>query len=304
MQPEISVVIPAYNVRNYIKNCLDPILIFHDIEIEIIVVNDGSTDDTLEILKSCEDKRLRIISHEVNKGLPAARNTGFCASTGKYILPLDSDDIPIPQNWISLLSLIKEDDNAVLAYGLLQRFNDGEKFNPGCTSKSFKPSGDVLSKIIIGHVPISVGTALINREAILNAGLWNEDLTIGEDFEMWCRLAAIGTFLHKSIVVVGYRQRQSSMTKSKLNLDEAKLRKPVELIFENPVIIAKLGVQFNDIKNTAFSNFHYRFAAKSFLFKCYTNAIKHFFYSFVLRPQKVIYLLKYPIRLCLRNIIK
>ena len=296
MHPTLSIVIPAYNVGNYIRQCLDPIIEFNEIECEIIVVDDGSSDETFEILKSYEDRRLKIIQHQFNKGLPAARNTGFRAACGDYVIPLDSDDVPVPSSWICLLDIVRNKPEAVLAYGYAQPFLDGKIFQPNFKIKFNKPSGDVLSKIVTENNFISVGTAIINRKAIERVGLWNEALTIGEDWELWCRLAAEGIFIYSPNLMIGYRHRKSSMTKSKKFMDETKLIMPLYLIFDKIKMERFSERQYNDLKKTAFSNFHYRLGMKNLLFKNYRNALIHLYKSFTLRPSKIFHLINYPWR--------
>ena len=91
--PEISIIIPVYNVEKYLDECLNSAANQTFENIEIICVNDGSTDGSLEILEShaSKDKRIRIISQE-NKGVSSARNEGLDAARGKYIYFMDSDD--------------------------------------------------------------------------------------------------------------------------------------------------------------------------------------------------------------------
>lgn len=91
--PKVSVVIPAYNAEKYLKECLDSVINQTFKDIEVICVNDGSTDSTLEIMKSysSQDNRVKVISHE-NIGAGPARNNGFEAAKGKYIYTLDADD--------------------------------------------------------------------------------------------------------------------------------------------------------------------------------------------------------------------
>ena len=105
---EISVIIPVYNVENYLNQCLDSICNQTFRDIEIICVNDGSTDNSLDILNDYEkkDKRVKIIS-QTNRGLGASRNIGLNNSTGNYILFIDSDD------YIELDTLEKLYNNAI-----------------------------------------------------------------------------------------------------------------------------------------------------------------------------------------------
>lgn len=98
MQPKISVIIPVHNTANYLKQCLDSVCSQTLEELEIICINDGSTDCSGEIFHdySQRDTRIKIISFEKNRGVSAARNAGIDAATGKYIGFVDSDDRIIP----------------------------------------------------------------------------------------------------------------------------------------------------------------------------------------------------------------
>ena len=99
---KLSIIIPAYNTEKYIKQCIDSVINIWNIENEIIVVNDGSTDRTKDILKEYTENndRIKVITQE-NQGASAARNTGIKASIGDYIYFLDSDD------WIDTVSFEK-----------------------------------------------------------------------------------------------------------------------------------------------------------------------------------------------------
>lgn len=94
--PKFSVVIPAYNVAEYIQECLDSIYNQNIKDIEIIVVNDCSTDSTRQILNIQTDTRLIVIDHDVNKGLSSARNSGIAQARGEYVAFVDSDDAWLP----------------------------------------------------------------------------------------------------------------------------------------------------------------------------------------------------------------
>src|SRR3990167_5315453 len=90
--PTISVVIPCFNMQEYLSDAIDSVLSQTVKPHEIIIINDGSTDHSLDIAKSYESQGVRVIS-QVNKGLSSARNTGLMNATGEFILYLDSDDM-------------------------------------------------------------------------------------------------------------------------------------------------------------------------------------------------------------------
>ena len=112
--PLISIIIPVYNVQDYLKKCLDSVLQQTYNKLEIILVNDGSTDSSGEVCDyySTLDNRIRVF-HQPNKGLSAARNAGFSLSCGEYILFLDSDDFIHPQ-MLSLMLYELQQNNADL----------------------------------------------------------------------------------------------------------------------------------------------------------------------------------------------
>jgi glycosyltransferase involved in cell wall biosynthesis len=92
MNPRTSVIIPCYNAAATVKRAIGSVLAQSDADLEVIAIDDGSTDTTLMLLHSFTDQRLRVVAHDVNRGISAARNTGLSAATGEFIAFLDSDD--------------------------------------------------------------------------------------------------------------------------------------------------------------------------------------------------------------------
>lgn len=140
--PKVTVVVPVYNVEGYLAKCLDSLLAQDYSDYEVIVVNDGSTDGSLEIAldyeKKCEN--IRVISQE-NKGLGGARNTGIRNAKGEYIYFLDSDDCIIPETLSSFVKLLEEgesdiavcdleyvdeSDNTLSVYRMFSQYSEGE----------------------------------------------------------------------------------------------------------------------------------------------------------------------------------
>jgi len=113
--PEISIIIPAYNTAKYIAECLDSVLAQTFTNWEAICINDGSTDNSQEILEEYakQDKRIKVIKQK-NQGVCAARNNAIKTARGKYIFPLDSDDIILPKCLETLYKIITTTDNAAV----------------------------------------------------------------------------------------------------------------------------------------------------------------------------------------------
>lgn len=129
-QNTLSIIIPVYNVEGYIKECLESIVHFDDNELEIIIVNDGSTDGSLIICEDYEKKynNIRVITQK-NQGLSGARNTGIKNATGEYILFLDSDDFMEEGVLSCIINDLKSDKKDFYLGRAYQYFADTKTFN-------------------------------------------------------------------------------------------------------------------------------------------------------------------------------
>ena len=117
---QVSCIVPLYNVEQYLKDCVDSLLQISEIAVEIILVDDGSTDSSLEIAKQYADRYAQIkVIHQPNKGLSEARNRGLEVAKGEYIAFIDSDDWICPDRLVRLYRRAKR-DNADLILGNIQ----------------------------------------------------------------------------------------------------------------------------------------------------------------------------------------
>lgn len=129
-RPLTSFVVPCYNYGRYLRNCLDPIFSQKgNPEIEVIAINDCSTDDTLDILKSYKDPRLQIIDHEVNRGHVFTVNEGIEKTRGKYVVRIDPDDRHRPTFLQTLLPVLEADPEIGLAYSNVAIMDDKGKIS-------------------------------------------------------------------------------------------------------------------------------------------------------------------------------
>lgn len=124
----ISVIIPAFNSREYVRRCINSILEQSYENIEVIVVNDGSTDDTLNLLTeiACADKRLHVLDLDQNVGIHAARAAGLGIANGEYIGFVDSDDWIAPQMFYSLLLAVTETNSDIAVCGVEKVSTNGK----------------------------------------------------------------------------------------------------------------------------------------------------------------------------------
>src|SRR5665213_1460293 len=115
MNPLISIIVPAFNRANTIARTINSILLQTYSDFEIIVVEDGSTDETIKVLQQFTDMRLKIIYHDTNKGVTAAKNTGLNNIHGEWFTILDSDDEIIPKALEIMMKIPLEKDSTVTA---------------------------------------------------------------------------------------------------------------------------------------------------------------------------------------------
>ncbi|MFX4263649.1 glycosyltransferase family 2 protein [Pelotomaculum propionicicum] len=179
---------PTYNRAITIKRAVDSILKQTYQDFEIIIVDDGSTDNTYEIVKEFNEKRIKYIKHEKNKGASAARNTGIRESRGKYLAFQDSDDQWLPNKLKRQVEILDNSPNEVgIVYCGFWRFNNNKKiYYP--SGKVIEKEGNVYKSLINGNF-IGTPTAIIKKECFNKYGCFDERLPRLQDWELFIRLS-------------------------------------------------------------------------------------------------------------------
>lgn len=292
----LSVIVPVFNMDKYIGPCVSGILGFHDADMEVIVVDDGSTDGTAAVLGSIPDARLKVV-RERHRGVSAARNTGFRHSRGHVILPFDADDIPVVENWYSVIAALLADPGGVLAYGESREFRNGtDDFPRSVPLGNGRPKGGPVPHIFKQNF-LPVGAAFVRREAIETAGVWNENLEVGEDWDMWCRLACLGRFVYCPMLVMGVRVHAQSATGVPVSG-----RRPdpgmaaVEAIYSHQSVKLKTGALYRSLKRKAVAWQTYLWARRLVRSGAYWSGAKAFVRTVVLDPRLFFHACAYPKR--------
>lgn len=253
--PRVSVIIPTYNRENYVVKALDSVLNQKFKDYEIIVVDDGSTDDTKKIVINKYGHRLRYIYQE-NSGVSAARNTGIKVAKGEWLAFLDSDDEWMPDYLLTQVETAVQNPGICMqATNIIIMESSGEAhsnfFNNG-TLLEFKGKDYLLFKepfsLIVKHAAMAVGSLIILREAVIKAGLFDEGLTLCEDLDLTARVALQGPFgIIKKILVIAYRRNETTE-----NLTKQVEGNPIGLREANEKIFEKLeqieGLKYRECK--------------------------------------------------------
>lgn len=188
MNKVVSVVIPCYNVESYIEQCVDSVLKQSHQQIELICIDNNSSDRTWQVLCDLKQKHVQmIIDREMKPGANAARNKGLFLSHGEWVQFLDADDLLMPQKIEHQLSLLKDSPSQTvyIAASCLRRRVDGTEYN----------DNDIYTdQYAAAFINKSGNTCanLWNAAAIRNAGGWNENIKSSQEAELMMRLLLAG----------------------------------------------------------------------------------------------------------------
>ena len=222
MNPFFSIIIPNYNKAEYLKECIDSVLEQTFTSFEMIVVDDGSTDASIEILKEYEsrnDPRIKMIM-QPNSGLPSiARNNGIKAASAEWICFLDSDDFWYPEKLKKTHeAILKSNGDVALLAHWEKVFNVREP--AGISKFRNVTEGNQYEDLLMNGNYISTSTVTAKKDLLVKLGGFKEvrEYFIVEDYDMWLRLAALGKIVMIEDVLAGYRVFPGNISKNTLLL--------------------------------------------------------------------------------------
>ena len=204
MTPSVSVVIPAYNAEPFLKDALDSVLRQSHLPSEILVVDDGSTDETGRLAASMSGVRC---IHQPNSGVSAARNRGVEEARGQLVALLDADDVWDTDKLAVQISGLRDGQFAYSA-----RTETDEQLNPIGIVQSDRRTPLLEGLLFHGNVVGTPSSVMAPREALLQAGGFDPKLSMCADWDMWIRLATRLSGVYSEKPLVFYRIRGSSMS--------------------------------------------------------------------------------------------
>ena len=257
--PLVSVVIPVYNGEQFIRECLNSVYAQEYHPIEVIIVNDGSTDRSLEILKKYDGEKI-IITQE-HKNLPTARNTGIKHAKGEFVAFLDIDDFWHPHKLRAQMSIFKQfPDTHMVFSDVIKVYSSGaQRYQKDkarlCRQLVKKDPFPLLARKNL-IVPSSV---IVKKSVFASVGLFDETLNSCEDWEFWLRLALYHYQIkYVADVLVYYRYHEKNMSKSARLMHEGRLQ-VMHKIFSKP----DLPVKYEKYKAESIARIYYH-AANSY----------------------------------------
>ena len=241
---KIAVVTPAYNVAAYIGDAIASLIAQSHPDWAMVVVDDGSTDATAEVVGGFADPRIRLIRQD-NAGVSAARNRGIAEldSGPDAVLFLDGDDLLAPDALARLVWALEADPAAVAAYGAYAFVTEDGARLTGTRSGPF-PAGDILERLLEQNLFANGGHLLIRRAVVTATGGFDSGIAYGEDWEYWTRIALAGPFAvvagAKPLLLVRQRGDGAYL---RMASDPGVFRPCMAAIFGNPALAERFGTR-------------------------------------------------------------
>ncbi|MDZ8052000.1 MAG: glycosyltransferase [Aulosira sp. ZfuVER01] len=219
--PLISVIIPVFNGEQTILSTIKSVLSQTFSDIEVIVINDGSKDATLDLIESISDLRLRIFSYS-NAGQAVSRNRGLALASGEYIAFIDADDLWTADKLESQLKALQDNPQSSVAYSWTNYIDEQDNFLVSGTH--IIENGNVYEKLLISNFIENGSNPLIRRKALVEVGGFEPSMTPAEDWDLWLRLAARYSFVGVQSPQILYRVSATSASANLFKMEAACLQ--------------------------------------------------------------------------------
>lgn len=250
MKDKVSIIIPTYNREKNIVQAVDSCLKQTYSNIEVIVVDDNSSDNTEKVLKKIDDDRLQYIKLKKNMGACYARNIGIKNSKGKYIVFNDSDDIFRKDKIEKQLNNLKKNKSHLDFCKLVEHSENGDNEFPSKRQENSLKKRSVLEELCYGNV-ISTQTILAKRE-VFDDILFDESLPRLQDYDLVIRIASRYKISHTKEVLVDMYKQKDSISYSYDKLEKAciiMLKKDYDIDEENLFTLKKTLISLGDKRN-------------------------------------------------------
>jgi glycosyltransferase involved in cell wall biosynthesis len=207
----VTVLMPVYNGERYLASALESVLGQTFAQFQLLVIDDGSTDNSLKILRryARHDVRLKIVSRE-NRGLVATLNEGLETARGDFVARMDADDIALPRRLEMQVAHLEAHDDVVCLGGYYELIDYLGRY-----LTTMMPPHDhaaLESQLLAGHTPICHPSAMMRRAVAIGAGGYDPKMMLAEDLDLWLRLGEVGNLAVLPAPVVQYRLHGKSVS--------------------------------------------------------------------------------------------
>ena len=209
--PLISVLMPVYNAERYLAQAVESVLAQTLGDFEFIIINDGSTDRSEEILRgfAARDSRIRLISRP-NTGYVVALNEGLGQACGEFIARMDADDVCLPRRFERQIAFLRQHPKVALVGGRVEIIDEAGRL---IIRPRVPLDNDALQRALLeGKNLIGHPTVMVRRQTMLDCGGYNVDACPAEDLDMWLRVGEVGEVANVPELILKYRQHARSVS--------------------------------------------------------------------------------------------
>jgi len=213
--PAVTVIIPAFNAEGHIHEALASVCDQTLRDIEVVVVDDGSTDGTVREVESFTRDLLLVVVRQPNGGPAAARNRAIRLARGRYCAFLDADDVMLPDRLAAQFAMLENDADLGLVHTDLMTFDERGILHTTRRAFSNPCGGRILDRLLLDNF-ITTSTVMAPTGRLIEAGMFAEDRRVSEDFALWLRMAERWKVGFIDRPLVRYRHRHGSLSDDKL----------------------------------------------------------------------------------------
>lgn len=209
MIPKISVLMPVYNGEKYIRETIQSVLNQTCTDFEYIIIDDGSTDATKEIISSFSDERILLLE-SAHGGIVQALHIGLEKAQGQYIVRIDADDVCVPHRFETLLAYMEEHSNVLVCGSWAKKINEHGEMRGVL---KYPPVEDAaIRKYAILHNPFIHPAVMVRKEAVMRVGGYR-GFKHNEDYELWTRILKVGRGHNIPEELILYRVHDNQVTR-------------------------------------------------------------------------------------------
>ena len=225
----ISVVSAVYNQEKYIEAAIRSVLRQTFKDFEYILIDDGSTDNSVALIRSFKDSRIRLIQNDANLKLPASLNRGFALARGKYIVRFDTDDICMPRRFAEQVKFMENNPQVDVCGSWIRYFGERLPY------RAKLPAAADVNRCLLLFVPTVAHSAIILRHAkVLDLGIkYSENYMHAEDYELWLRHSLTIKVCNIKKTLVHYRVHRKQVTQKHLRESDASKKRAQREFFAN-----------------------------------------------------------------------
>lgn len=251
-QPLVSVVVPVFNAQQYLAEAIKSIFNQSYKNFELLVFNDGSTDQSLRVLRSFSDDRIRLFESKENRGYIYHLNKGLELAKGKYIARMDADDISLPERFERQVALMEQNPGLGVCGTWFESFNEGGKL-----SVTQYPVDDAGIRLMLFYQNAFCHPSVMLRAAVLkqNGFRYEADVMPAEDYHLWVRLAAKAKLANVPEVLFRYRMHEENISYKEAQKKDRFTIDIISAYFSNMLDLQLSGSEVALYRNIAYSQF-------------------------------------------------